>query len=40
MNTLTSDYDLKLALMERRVSEYEIAQTIEEIKVELSLCKL
>jgi Zinc knuckle len=38
LNNLTSDYELQLALMEKRVGDAEKPLTIEEIKAELSLC--
>jgi hypothetical protein len=37
LNNLTSDYDLQLVLMERRVGDVEKSLTIEEIRGELSL---
>jgi hypothetical protein len=37
LNHIISDYDLKLALMERRVADTERPLTIEEIKSELGL---
>jgi hypothetical protein len=37
LNNLTSDYELQLALMERRVGDDEKPLTIEEIREELSL---
>jgi hypothetical protein len=37
LNDLTSDYELQLALMERRVGNDEKPLTIEEIRGELSL---
>jgi hypothetical protein len=37
LNNLTSDYELQLALMERRVGDDENLLTIEEIRGELSL---
>jgi hypothetical protein len=37
LNNLTSDYELQLALMERRVGDVEKPLTIEEIRGELSL---
>jgi hypothetical protein len=37
LNNLTSDYELQLALMERRVGNVEKSLTIEEIRGELSL---
>jgi hypothetical protein len=37
MNNLTSDYELQLTLMERRVGDEEKPLTIEEIRGELSL---
>jgi gag-polypeptide of LTR copia-type len=37
LNNLTADYDLQLALMEKRVGDLEKPLTIEEIKAELSL---
>ena len=37
LNNLTSDYDLQLALMEKRVGDGENPLTVEEIKTELSL---
>jgi hypothetical protein len=37
LNNLTSDYDLQLALMERRVGDVDKLLTIEEIRGELSL---
>jgi hypothetical protein len=37
LNNLTSDYELQLALMERRVGYVEKLFTIEEIRGELSL---
>ena len=38
LNNLTSDYELQLALMEKRVGDAEKPLTVEEIKAELSLC--
>ena len=37
LNNLTSDYELQLALMERRVGDKEKPLTVEEIRAELSL---
>ena len=37
LNNLTSDYELQLAMMERRVGDDEKPLTIEEIRMELSL---
>jgi hypothetical protein len=37
MNNLNTDYDLQLALMEKRVGDSEKPLSIEEIKAELSL---
>jgi hypothetical protein len=37
LNKLTSDYELQIALMERRVGDDEKPLTIEEIRGELSL---
>jgi gag-polypeptide of LTR copia-type/Zinc knuckle len=37
LNNLTSDYELQLALMEKRVGDAEKPLTVEEIKAELSL---
>jgi tRNA A22 N-methylase len=38
LNHLTSDYELQLAIVERRVGDVEKLITIEEIRRELSLC--
>jgi gag-polypeptide of LTR copia-type len=38
LNNLTTDYNLQLALMEKRVGDSEKPLSIEEIKAELSLC--
>ena len=38
MNNLTSEYELQLALMERRIDDKEKLSTVEEIWAELSLC--
>jgi hypothetical protein len=38
LNNLTSDYDVQLVLMERRVGDTDKPLTIEEIKSELGLC--
>jgi gag-polypeptide of LTR copia-type/Zinc knuckle len=38
LNNLTSDYDLQLALMEKRIGDVEKALTVEEIRADLSLC--
>jgi hypothetical protein len=38
LNNLISDYDLKLAVMEKRVEDKEKSMTVEEIKAELRLC--
>jgi hypothetical protein len=38
LNNLTSDYELQLALMEKREGDAEKPLTVEEIKAELSLC--
>jgi hypothetical protein len=37
LNNLTSDYDLQLALMERRVGDADKALTVEEVRGELNL---
>jgi hypothetical protein len=37
LNNLTSDYDLQLVLMERRVSDADKTLTVEEVRGELSL---
>jgi gag-polypeptide of LTR copia-type len=37
LNNLTSDYDLQLVLMEKRVGDSEKPLSIEEIKAELGL---
>jgi hypothetical protein len=37
LNNLTSDYELQLAMIERRVGDIEKPLTIEEIRGELSL---
>jgi hypothetical protein len=38
LNNLTSDYDLQLALMKKRIGDNEKPLTVEEIRTELSLC--
>jgi hypothetical protein len=38
LNNLTSDYDLQLALMKKRIGGNEKPLTVEEIRTELSLC--
>jgi hypothetical protein len=38
LNNLTSDYELQLALMERRVEDVEKPLKIEDIRGEWSLC--
>jgi hypothetical protein len=38
LNNLTSDYEMQLALMEKRVGDAEKPLTFEEIKAKLSLC--
>ena len=38
LNNLTSDYELQLSMMQRRVGDTERPLTIEEIRGELSLC--
>jgi hypothetical protein len=38
LNNVTTDYDLQLALMEKRVGDSDKPLSIEEIKAELSLC--
>jgi hypothetical protein len=38
LNNLTSDYDLQLALMERKVGDTEKPLTVQEIRSELGLC--
>jgi hypothetical protein len=38
LNNLTSDYELQLALMEKRVGDAEKPLTVEEIKAKLSHC--
>jgi hypothetical protein len=38
LNNLTSDYELQLAMMERRVGDSDRPLTVEEIRGELSLC--
>jgi hypothetical protein len=37
LNNLTSDYDLQLALMERRVGDADRPLTVEEVRGELKL---
>ena len=37
MNNLTSDYDLQLALMERKLGDKDKPLTVENIRAELSL---
>jgi hypothetical protein len=37
LNNLTSDYDLQLALMERRVDDADKPLTVEEVRGELNL---
>jgi hypothetical protein len=38
LNKLTSDYDLQLVLIEKRVGDALNHLTVEDIKAELSLC--
>jgi hypothetical protein len=38
LNNLTSDYDLQLALMEKRIGDREKPLTVGEIRADLSLC--
>jgi gag-polypeptide of LTR copia-type len=38
LNNLTSDYELQLALMERRIGDKEKPLTVDEIRDELNLC--
>jgi hypothetical protein len=37
LNNITSDYDLQLALMEKRIGDKEKTLTVEEIRADLSL---
>jgi hypothetical protein len=38
LNNLPTDYDLQLALLEKRIRDKDKPLTIEEIRAELSLC--